>query len=223
MPTNPPRPDQRISHHYTRPLVALVVLGACLTLAACGSSSGTSGSSSASSKSRTTASTAGGGGSSRSTALRECLQKQSVTLPSAPSGGTPGSSPPTGTPGQNPGGGFKLPNGESAAQLQAALKKCGGGNFPAAGAARFGGAGSSKAFAKFTTCMRENGVNLPAANTSGKGPVFNTKGINTSSTAFKSAESKCRSDLGPAAGGGGPPSGGGPPPSGEAPATGEEG
>ena len=76
--------------------------------------------------------------------------------------------------------------------------------------------------------MRENGVNLPAPNTSGKGPVFNTKGINTSSTAFKSAESKCRSDLGAAAGGGGPPSGGGPPPSGEAPAggappTGEEG
>jgi hypothetical protein len=76
--------------------------------------------------------------------------------------------------------------------------------------------------------MRENGVNLPAPNTSGKGPVFDTKGINTSSAAFKSAESKCRSDLGAAAGGGGPPSGGGPPPSGEAPAggappTGEEG
>jgi hypothetical protein len=223
MPTNPPRPDQPTAHHHTRPVLALLVLGACLTLAACGSSSGTSGSSSASSKSGTTASNAGGGGSNRSTALRECLQKQGVTLPSAPSGGsTPsGSSPPTGTPGS----GFKLPKGESAAQLQAALKKCGGGNFPAAGAARFGGARSSKAFAKFTTCMRENGVNLPAANTSGKGPVFNTKGINTSSTAFKSAESKCRSDLGAAPGGGGspsggPPTGGGSPTSGEAPAGG---
>jgi hypothetical protein len=82
--------------------------------------------------------------------------------------------------------------------------------------------------------MRENGVDLPAANTSGKGPVFDTKGINTSSAAFKSAESKCRSDLGAAAAAGGgspngaPPSGGSSPPSGEAPAggapsTGEEG
>lgn len=173
-------------------------------------------------------------------ALRECLLKQGVTLPSAPSGGNPpsGSAPPAGAAGQRPGGGFKLPKGESAAQLQAALKKCGGGNFPAGGAARFRGAGSSKTFAKFTACMRENGVDLPAANTSGKGPVFDTKGINTSSAAFKSAESKCSSDLGAAAGGGGPPngappsggppSGGGSPPSGEAPAggappTGEEG
>jgi hypothetical protein len=42
--------------------------------------------------------------------------------------------------------------------------------------------------------------------------VFNTKGINTNSTAFKSAESKCSSDLpaGFARGGagGGPPAGG---------------
>ena len=33
--------------------------------------------------------------------------------------------------------------------------------------------------------MRENGVNLPAPNTSGNGPVFNTKGIDTSSATFK--------------------------------------
>jgi hypothetical protein len=207
-------------------------------LAACGSSSGSgSSTNSATSKSATTPSNAPGAGSAKSTALRECLSKQGITLPSAPAGGKPGSSPPTGTPDQSPGGGLKLPNGESAAQLQAALKKCGGGNFPAGGAARFRGAGSSKTLAKFTACMRENGVDLPAANTSGKGPVFDTKGINTSSAAFKSAESKCSSDLGAAAGGGppngtppsgGPPSGGGSPPSGEAPAggappTGEEG
>jgi len=219
MSTNRPHPHHRIIHHYPRPLLALVVLGACLTLAACGSSSASSGTSSASGNSGTAASNAGGGGSNRSTALRECLQKQGVTLPSAPSGGKPGSSPPTSTPGQSPGGGFKLPNGESAAQLQGALKKCGGGSVPAGGAPRFGGAGSSKVYAKFTTCMRENGVNLPAANTSGTGPVFNTKGINTNSTVFKSAESKCRSDLG-APPNGAPPSGGGAPPSGEAPASG---
>lgn len=219
MPTHSPRAHQPTSRRHTRPVLALLVLGACLMLAACGSSSGSGGSTnSANSKSATTPSNAPGAGSAKSTALRECLSKQGVTLPSAPAGGKPGSSPPTGTPGQSPGGGFKLPSGESSAQLQAALKKCGGGNFPAggaAGAARFGGANSSKTLAKFTACMRENGVDLPAANTSGKGPVFNTKGINTSSTAFKSAESKCRSDLGAAAGGGSPPSGGSSP-------TGEE-
>jgi len=243
MPTHTPRAHQPTSHHHTRTVLALLVLlGACLMLAACGSSSGSGGSTnSANSKSATTPSNAPGAGSARSTALRECLSKQGITLPSAPAGGNPqssGSAPPAGTAGQPPSGGFKLPKGESAAQLQAALKKCGGGNFPAGGAARFRGAGSSKALAKFSSCMRENGVNLPAPNTSGKGPVFDTKGINTSSAAFKSAESKCHSDLGPAAGGGGPPSGappsggppsgGGSPPSGEAPAggappTGEEG
>ena len=237
MPTHSPRAHQPTSRRHTRPVLALLVLGACLMLAACGSSSGSGGSTnSANSKSATTSSNAPGAGSAKSTALRECLSKQGVTLPSAPAGGNPqssGSAPPAGAAGQRPGGGFKLPKGESAAQLQAALKKCGGGNFPAGGAARFRGAGSSKTFAKFTACMRENGVDLPAANTSGKGPVFDTKGINTSSAAFKSAESKCRSDLGAAAAGGGPPngappSGGGSPPSGEAPAggappTGEEG
>jgi len=231
MPNHPPRAHQPTSRRHTRPVLALLALGACLTLAACGSSSGGgSSTNSANSKSATTPSNPRGSGSARATALRECLQKQGVTLPSAPAGGNPpsGSPPPAGAAGQRPGGGFKLPKGESAAQLQAALKKCGGGNFPAGGAARFRGAGSSKTFAKFTACMRENGVDLPAANTSGKGPVFNTKGINTSSAAFKNAESKCSSDLGAAAGSGGPPSGGGPPPSGEAPAggappTGEEG
>jgi hypothetical protein len=99
------------------------------------------------------------------------------------------------------------------AKLREALKKCGAtGGFGRGG--RGGFRFNSAALAKFETCMRSNGVNLPAANTSGKGPIFNTKGIDTNSTAFKSAESKCRSDLGGAAGGGGaPPSGSGSPPS----------
>ena len=208
--------------HVSAPLAALALILCCsVVLAACGGSSSST-SSSASSKSATSAGK--GAGSARSAALRSCLAKQGITLPSAPAAGSPQSSesaPPTG--GQRPGGGFKLPNGESSAQLQAALKKCGGGNFPAGGAARFGGANSSKTLAKFSACMRENGVDLPAPNTSGKGPVFNTKGLNTSSAAFKSAESKCRSDLGAAGAGGGPPSGGGEAPSGGPPAGGEEG
>ena len=114
MPTHPPRAHQPTSRRHTRPVLALLVLGACLMLAACGSSSGSGGSTnSANSKSATTPSNAPGAGSAKSTALRECLSKQGVTLPSAPAGGKPGSSPPTGTPGQSPGGGFKLPSGES--------------------------------------------------------------------------------------------------------------
>ena len=39
--------------------------------------------------------------------------------------------------------------------------------------------------------MRQSGINVPAPNTSGKGPVFDTKGIDTAGTQFRTAESKC--------------------------------
>jgi hypothetical protein len=184
-----------------RPAIALSVLGACLTLAACGSSASsstntTSTSASASSKS------AQAPGSSRFTALRSCLATQGITLP-APSGnrppagtGTPGQAGPFGRP-----GGFQLPKGVSRTQFQEALKKCGGGNF--AGGGRFNSAASKAALTKFVACMRENGVNLPTPNISGNGPVFNTKDVNTTSSTFKSATAKCQSDLRGAAGGSG--------------------
>ena len=57
--------------------------------------------------------------------------------------------------------------------------------------------------------MRENGVNVPKPNTSGNGPVFDTRGLNTQSAAFRTAQSKCRGDLPGAFGGA---AGGGPPP-----------
>ncbi len=89
------------------------------------------------------------------------------------------------------------------------MRKCGGGDFSRGG--RFGSSASKAALAKFAACMRENGINLPAPNTSGNGPVFNTKGIDTNGSAFRTAQSKCRSDLpGPFARGGAngvPPSG----------------
>ena len=124
--------------------------------------------------------------------MRECLQKSGIVLPKR-------------TPGQQaPGAGFlaggapQLPKGVTAAQYQAALKKCGG--FPNGG--RFGGAVTRlksgqfrQALAKFATCLRENGVNIPAANTSGKGPIFNTRGINVASAKFKAAQLKCASIL----------------------------
>ena len=79
-----------------------------------------------------------------------------------------------------------------------ALRKC-GGNFGGPGAFKGGRAFNSprfrQALTKFAACLRQNGVNLPAPNTSGKGPVFSTKGIDTSSPQFKAAEAKCRSAL----------------------------
>jgi hypothetical protein len=36
---------------------------------------------------------------------------------------------------------------------------------------------------------------VPAPNTSGTGPVFNTKGLDTTSATFKAAQSKCSSLL----------------------------
>jgi hypothetical protein len=53
----------------------------------------------------------------------------------------------------------------------------------------------AQALTKFASCMRENGVNVPAPNTSGTGPVFNAKGIDTTSPQFHAAESKCSADL----------------------------
>ncbi len=193
-----------------RAVAALALPLACLTLAACGSSSNssstnTSTSTSTSASATTPAGRAGtgatgptGAGASRFKALRECLQKNGITLPQR----TPGQHRPGG-PGGAGGflgggagaGGPKLPSGVTRAQYEAAIKKCGGGAFAGGAAARLKSPAYLAALSKFAACMRENGVNVPAPNTSGKGPIFDTKGIDTASSQFKAAESKCRSDL----------------------------
>jgi hypothetical protein len=226
MPTNPRPVPQPTRRKRIRPLLALCVLGACVALAACGSSG--SGSSSAKSSS-TSANNAGGPNSGRFAALRSCLQKQGITLPSAPSGATrqPGG-PGAGAPGGGAGG-FQLPKGVTQSQYQAALKKCGAGNLPRGGAGAFNSASARAGLVKYAACLRQNGINVPAPNTTGNGPVFSTKGIDTSSSKFKAAQSKCQSDLKGAfpggAGGGTPPSGApnGPPPGGAAGPPGTEG
>jgi hypothetical protein len=93
----------------------------------------------------------------------------------------------------------------TSAQYQEVLKKCGGGGFrpghfhpgaAAAGARRaFNSARFRQAITSFAACLRQNGIDIPAPNTSGKGPVFSTKGINTASPKFKQAEVKCRPAL----------------------------
>lgn len=63
------------------------------------------------------------------------------------------------------------------------------------GSGRVNGPAFRLALAKFATCLRQNGVNMPAPNTSNKGPIFSTKGLKTSSPQFRTATVKCRSVL----------------------------
>ncbi len=196
----------------SKPAIAAVLLVlASVALAACGSSSSSSPTTTASTSASTTTPTGQGLGAGRFLALRECLRKNGVTLPPH----TPGQRPSPGTHGFGAGGGPALPKGVSRAQYQAALKKCGvsGGAFFGGRGGRFNSPAVKQALAKFATCMGDNGVKVPAPNTSGNGPIFSTKGLNTSSATFRSAEAKCRGDLQGAfrASPGGPPSG--PPPS----------
>jgi hypothetical protein len=180
----------------------LVVLLAGLLLAACGGSSKSSSSTAAATSAAASNTPAAAG--SRFGALRSCLQKNGITLPNRTPGGSAAPGAGSGVPGTGgafvPGSGPQLPKGVTRAQLQAAVKKCGGKGF-----GRFGGPNGrggrgrfAARYTKFATCMRNNGVNLPAPNTTGNGPIFNTKGIDTTSAAFKTADAKCIKELAPA-------------------------
>jgi hypothetical protein len=210
-----PRPRRRL-----RPvLAALMIALAATALAACGSSGGSTSGSTSSTNSASTSKPAGPS-ASRFASLRACLQKEGINLPSRPSGST-GSTGSTGSGGGFPGargGGFKLPAGVSQTKFQEALKKCGGGFLHRR---NFNSATAKAALTKYSQCMRENGVDLPAPNTTGKGPVFNTSGLDRTSATFTAAEKKCAGDLpaffgrGRPAAGGGPAAGAGAPPAGE--------
>ncbi len=184
----------------SRPVTAVLVLVlASLVLAACGGSSGTSTTTASSASASATTPTTGGtpgAAPGRFAAIRECLQKNGIALPARkPGTRKPGQAP--GAGGFFGGGGLALPKGVSRAQYEAAIKKCGGfprGGF-AGGTHGFNSAAGKQALAKFAACMSENGIKIPAPNTSGKGPIFDTKGIDTSSAKFKEADTKCRTDL----------------------------
>jgi hypothetical protein len=192
----------------SRPATAAVLLViASLALAACGGSSSTTGTTATSASSTapgsSTSTTKGGfPGAGRFAALRECLKKNGISLP----GRTPGKRPGGGVGGLlggSGGTGPALPKGVSRTQYEAILKKCGGG-FPrrfGAGTARFNSPEAKKALVKFAACMRANGVKVGEPNTSGKGSIFDTKGIDTASTQFTTAERKCQSYLHTAFGG----------------------
>ena len=190
------------------PLSVVLAAGAiaALGLTACGGSGGSTTATQANAAATSTATgsagatshSSGGATGPRGTtgprarfgAVRECLQKQGLQLPTRPGAG-----------GGLFLGGAKLPKGVTRSQLQSAVSKCLGargfrGGRP--GAAGFASARNPRfrqALSLFAACLRKNGVNVPQPNTSGNGPVFSTKGLNTASPQFKAATAKCRPAL----------------------------
>jgi hypothetical protein len=183
---------QVISNRPRPAAAAALVLVLSLALAACGGSS-TSTSTNASASATGTGASGAGQRGGRFKALRECLQKNGIALPQR----TPGQGPRGGGGLLGGGGGPQLPKGVTRAEFEAAVKKCGGlgGARGLGGQSRFNSPAFKQALAQFASCMRDNGVNVPEPNTSGSGPIFNTKGLNTGSAQFKTAEGKCRSKL----------------------------
>lgn len=90
------------------------------------------------------------------------------------------------------------PKAVSASRYRDALRACAAGS-PASTAGKTPGRVLSPRFrdalVSFAACMRRNGLNLAAPNTSGKGPIFSTKGVDVRSVAFRTAERNCRSTL----------------------------
>jgi hypothetical protein len=127
----------------------------------------------------------------RFAAVRTCLSKKGITLPQRGAGGFAGA-----------GGGAQLPKGMSRTQFAEALRSCGAGfrgSHLGKGVNGFKNPYNNPRFhavlARYAACLRQNGVNVGEPNTSGKGSVFDTKGINTGSPQFKAATVKCRSTL----------------------------
>ncbi len=188
-----------ISHRHLSTAAALfVAMLASVALAACGSSSKSSSSTSASSSTTATRppglkGTSSTNAAARFAAIRVCLSRNGVTLPPRPK---PGQRRSPGSTGAIPG--LHLPKGMTPAQYQAIVKKCGFRVSPKGFGGRGGfltSAAGKRALAQFVACMRENGVSVPAPNTSGSGPVFSSKGLDTSSPKFQAAETKCRGHL----------------------------
>ena len=167
-------------------LLALAL--ALLALSACGSSSKSSSTASANAAATgATGPTQPGAVAGRLGALRECLRRNGITLPPRKPGGLGGLL------------GRQLPPGVTAAQLEAAMKKCGFAGrhlrFPALRGGSLKSPQLKAALARFAGCMREHGVALPAPNTAGTGPIFNTAGVNTHSAHFLTAQAACRRAL----------------------------
>jgi hypothetical protein len=188
-------------------LFTFAALALGLLLAACGSASSSSTSANAGS-SGTTTTTAGAGApnSAQRTKLVACLKQHGVTLPARPAG-APGGPPAgggTGTTGTGTGttgtggpprgffgGGGRFANNP---KLRAAFQAC-GAQFGFRGGGAFRERVSRTNIAKYVTCVRQHGYNLPSPNFSGKGPIFPAN--IRSNAKFQAASRACQSLLVP--------------------------
>jgi hypothetical protein len=120
--------------------------------------------------------------------LRACLSAHGINLPNTGS-----------TPLALLRAAAKLPPGVSRSRYQSVVRACVGAQLPSSGRtvkpARVTNPRVVQALRQFAACMRQHQVNLPEPNTSGKGPVFDTKGINTSSPQFRTALVACSATL----------------------------
>lgn len=135
------------------------VIGASLTVAACGGSTTPPASAGGSATTTTTAA----GGSGQRHEFRECLRNQGVDLPAGfdnrrPGDRTLGSFPAGGPPGSRPAG---APAGADAEKFQAAMQKCGGSAGGPPGGFGGGPGGGSQAPAAYFSCLADHGVKVP--------------------------------------------------------------
>lgn len=203
---------------------------AVLLLAACGGSSGSSGASAGTSATSGSAPSAATGATTATSPASAAKAKAKAATPRA---AVPSATAKANTKrlsalreclrkngGLGPGGVLGARSSAQQAKLRAALRKC-GVNVPKAPLPRAApnakttltSSAFRKALVAFAVCMRQKGVRLAAPNTSGKGPVFDTRGVDTTSAKFKAAQAACAAELRarfkPKAGAGGAPSGSG--------------
>jgi hypothetical protein len=170
-----------------KPIGALAAVGALVIgLSACG---GSSSGSNAGTGTSTTAS-GGPGGFQLTAEQRSCVEGKGVTVPQRggqpPSGGSPPQGPPSGG----------APGGQDFQKLLQAFQQC-GVNLPnrPQGGGNFNPASARKQISQYVDCVRKNGYDLPAPNTSGNGPVFDSSKVNQNDPKFKAASAKCQNLL----------------------------
>lgn len=174
--------------------LSMAVLMAVFLIACGGSSDSDSGSSESESS-----------GTNQQAELRECLEKQGVELPEGagtgqgngpPGGGQPpadGEFPPLG---EGPPGGQGGAPGMDNEELRKALEECGGS--PPEGRQRnFDSGQFRERIQDYVRCVRRNGYDLPNANLSGEGPVFDADEVDQDDPDFQKASKECQDLLQP--------------------------
>lgn len=158
-----------------RAIALPLLILACSGLAACGSSSSTTGSNAAA--------TGSAGAAATSSPASAATTKATGTS------GSTGSAASAGSGASSAGGSGSASNSTSSTATRSS------GAAAAQGKSRFGNTHFRQALVVFADCLRRNGVPIPQPNTTGKGPLFDTRGLDTTSPKFRQARQKCRSTL----------------------------